>query len=246
MFWKEKCFVTLTYDNEHLPKNRNLVKKDFQDFLKRLRKHIEPKKLKYILSGEYGPTTLRPHGHILLMGYQPSDLKFYKYNKTKDMLFTSKELSKIWKNGYVIVGLVTYESAAYVARYTYKKAFGIDKEFNIKHGRNPEFQTASRRNGIAYSAFSNPAIWEQIKRNGGIFIKTKSGTQFKKIPQYLKQKWKDLDDREEYFKKSDKRAHELKTIARARKTSKNPWQYLHDLKEELKLKFKRLDKRNNI
>ena len=36
--WKNNCFVTLTYDEEHIPKHRLLQKSDVQKFWKRLRK----------------------------------------------------------------------------------------------------------------------------------------------------------------------------------------------------------------
>lgn len=45
------CFVTLTYDQAHLPWVSNyrgtLVKEDVQKFLKRLRKAISPSKVRY-------------------------------------------------------------------------------------------------------------------------------------------------------------------------------------------------------
>lgn len=242
---KENCFVTLTYDNEHLPKNRSLCKEDFQKFFKRLRKQTG-QKIRYMLGAEYGPRTLRPHAHFLCWGYRPSDLKLFKQNKTEDNLYTSKELEKIWGKGYVLIGNITYESAAYVARYVYKKAFGLNKEWNTKHGRTPEFQLSSRRGGIGIGAFEKKEIWEQIKRNNAILIKTKNKVMVKKIPNFLKNKWKDLDNREEYFKEQDKRTHALKTIARERETSKNIFWYTKQIVEKLKNQYKRLDKRNQI
>lgn len=69
--WKNNCFVTLTYNEQNL-KDKNLVKKDIQDFLKRLRKqykgaesriwkNVEEYPIRYFYSGEYGPLNLRPH-----------------------------------------------------------------------------------------------------------------------------------------------------------------------------------------
>lgn len=55
--WAQNCFITLTYDNKHLPKNRTLVKRDLQLFWKRFRKRGY--KVRYMACGEYGPTTLR-------------------------------------------------------------------------------------------------------------------------------------------------------------------------------------------
>lgn len=57
--YENNCFVTLTYNNENIPKNRSLIKKDLQDFWKRLRKHLGGVKIRYLACGEYGPSTLR-------------------------------------------------------------------------------------------------------------------------------------------------------------------------------------------
>lgn len=239
------CFVTLTYDNKHLPKNRSLVKKDVQNFLKRLRNHAD-QKLRYLCSGEYGPTTLRPHYHLIIYNYRPKDLKRFKQNITENWLYTSEELTRIWGKGYTIIGNVTYQSAAYVARYVLKKAYGLTKEIYIKHHREPEFTLASRRGGLGTGAFENKAIWAQIKRNQGILIKQDNGVVLKKIPQFLREKWKSLDNRDEYFNAMDTRARELKEIARTRDTSKNPMQYLNQTIEGFKEKIKKLDKRQDL
>lgn len=244
---KESCFITLTYNNENIPKNRSLNKKDFQDFFKRLRKNTG-KKIRYMLCGEYGPKTLRCHGHMLCWGYRPKDLKFYKKNHVGDFLFTSEELNKIWGKGYTIIGNITYESAAYVARYVYKKSYGIDKDFYKKHGREPEFILTSRRPGLATNAFTNKKIWEKIKRNMGVLIPTKDGVKLKKIPTFLREKWKNFEDRKEYFKLFDKRARELLNDTRARmeKTDLNYFKYLKMTYNLARERFKRLDKRSNI
>ncbi|WGL30979.1 replication initiator protein [Dipodfec virus UOA04_Rod_615] len=38
--WKNSCFITLTYDNEHLPEDRKLKRSDIQKFWKDLRYHL--------------------------------------------------------------------------------------------------------------------------------------------------------------------------------------------------------------
>ena len=58
--WLNNIFITLTYDDDHLPQLGNsttLVKKDFQDFMKRLRKkeNRHPNDpIRYYHCGEYG------------------------------------------------------------------------------------------------------------------------------------------------------------------------------------------------
>lgn len=64
----DSCFLTLTYDEKHLPEGGSLVPKHAQDFLKRLRSKTNLK-LRYYLVGEYGEDTERPHYHVALFGY---------------------------------------------------------------------------------------------------------------------------------------------------------------------------------
>ena len=63
-------FVTLTYNNENLPKHNTLVKEHFQLFMKRLRKHkkaTKHNKIRYFHCGEYGEkNSLRPHYHAII------------------------------------------------------------------------------------------------------------------------------------------------------------------------------------
>lgn len=64
----------LTYDEEHVPRTskgtRTLRQRDVQLFMKRLRKRLHKEKVfcRYFYCGEYGPSTHRPHYHILLFG----------------------------------------------------------------------------------------------------------------------------------------------------------------------------------
>jgi hypothetical protein len=84
-YYKRNCFITLTYDNEHLPKDKSVKKEDLRNFIKRLRKRLEkyyeiseegvPKKhkIKYFGCGEYGEHYSRPHYHVAIFGYDFSD-----------------------------------------------------------------------------------------------------------------------------------------------------------------------------
>ena len=55
--YNNNCFITLTYDNENLPKDKNLNYDEFKGFMKRLREHLhrkEGRNIKYYACGEYG------------------------------------------------------------------------------------------------------------------------------------------------------------------------------------------------
>lgn len=175
-------------------------------------------------------------------------MEYYKKSANYEgNLFTSKELEKIWGKGFVIIGNVTFESAAYVARYVTKKAFGINKEWNIKHNREPEFTLSSRRPGLASYIIDNKAEFEKMKRNKGILIKTKDQVKKFAIPIFLRNKWRKLE-RLEYFKILDTHARaNLERYARARaENSKNNYTLLKEKIQKSKIVAKKLDKRSDL
>jgi hypothetical protein len=121
---ENNCFITLTYNDENLPQNGSLTKSDFQKFIKRLRKFIAPAKLRYYMAGEYGTSFGRPHFHACIFGYDFHDKKLHQRTASGSVLYTSKDLEKLWTYGYSSIGDVTFESAAYVARYIMQKQTG--------------------------------------------------------------------------------------------------------------------------
>jgi hypothetical protein len=155
-------FITLTYDNEHLPPTGTLVLKHWQDFMKRLRKKYSHKKLSFYHCGEYGEKQGRPHYHAIIFNHQFSDL--IPIPRKKD-LHTSKTLDQLWGKGFTSVGSVTFESASYVASYVQKKINGPKAEaINMSNGLRhyermtaegevitlkKEYATMSRNPGIA-------------------------------------------------------------------------------------------------
>lgn len=114
----ENCFITLTYDDEHLP-SFLVVKDYFQKFMKRLRKKTK-KKLKYIVSHEYGSRTGRPHHHAIIFGWTPSNQEFALNSPSGEPLYTSKELGDLWRFGYHSIGDANEKTAYYIASYSLK------------------------------------------------------------------------------------------------------------------------------
>lgn len=156
----ENSFITLTYDPEHLPKNASLHLQDTQRFLKRLRKHLQPKKIRFFLCGEYGEKLYRPHYHAIIFGYAfPDKLPLSTMSSAPHDVqrYTSVELTALWGLGKTEVGNVSFDSAAYVANYATKKITGPASDAHYK-GRKPEFLVMSRKPGIArawYDQFSS-------------------------------------------------------------------------------------------
>lgn len=242
MQYKDNCFLTLTYNNENLPKNRTLVKRDLQLFWKRLRK--TGAKIRYIACGEYGPKTLRPHYHAIIFNYFPKDATTFGKNYKEDDLKTSKTISNLWGKGFVVVARANYKTAAYVARYCVKKAYGI--EMKVKHNREPEFIIASKKPAIGTNALTNTALWEKIRRNNGLLLKIDGKVITKKIPSITRKKWRELYDREDYYNWTETRARAQKECARTRDTSDNYYRFQKKLAEILQKKYKILDNARKI
>ena len=162
--WLNNIFITLTYDNDNLPQHNTLIKKDFQDFMKRLRKKKNANTnnpIRYYQCGEYGEKFGRPHYHAILFNTNFRDREIIQGHKG---LTQSETLSKLWGKGHSSIGDVTFQSAAYVAGYVQKKINGKQKETHyaiVDHEtgeyfgqRQQEYSTMSRRPGIAGSWFA--------------------------------------------------------------------------------------------
>ena len=176
----KNSFITLTYAPEHLPDPPTLRLDHFQKFMKRLRKKVGS--VRFYHCGEYGEQYRRPHYHACLFGYDFPDKVLWK-NSNGIPLYTSKLLESLWPFGYSTIGDVTFESAAYVARYIMKKVNGEAREtlnthtftrptgerVNVDlthyqlfnpitgevHDLSPEYTTMSRRPGIGSEWLNN-------------------------------------------------------------------------------------------
>lgn len=116
---EHNSFLTLTYDDDHLPPDGGLRYRDFQLFMKRVRKH--KRDVRFYMCGEYGETTKRPHYHAALFNFQWPDLEPLRRSGSGQMLYTSTLLCSLWEHGHSSIGELTRESAAYIARYVIKK-----------------------------------------------------------------------------------------------------------------------------
>lgn len=141
------AFVTLTYDDEHLPADRSLRVRDWQLFAKRLRKAIGP--FRFFHAGEYGETTQRPHYHAALFGVDFAEDRKRKM-KSGHPVWTSQTLADAWQNGSHEIGALTWDSAMYIARYITTKING-DQAPDHYGGRKPEYTTMSRRPGLGHN-----------------------------------------------------------------------------------------------
>ncbi|QXN75037.1 replication initiator protein [Microvirus mar12] len=134
---KSNYFVTLTYDDDHVPKTPDglltLCYRDFQLFMKSLRKQIDYS-VRYRVCSEYGERTRRPHYHAIIFGLELSDLrwlysvkhgrKIYRSNGGGVPHYTSPWLAGIWARGNVDIAAVEFGSISYVNNYMLKYELG--------------------------------------------------------------------------------------------------------------------------
>lgn len=227
-------FVTLTYDDAHVPQSYyvdgetgealtslTLKKRDFQLFMKRLREHFPKDHIRYFACGEYGSSTFRPHYHAIIFGLHLDDLTVYKTVKEAGEFYTyynSPSLQKVWCDdsgnpiGYAVVGEVTWNSCAYVARYVVKKLKGqaaiAYKTFNIQ----PEFVLMSRKPGIARQYYDDHP---DIYRYGEINISTEKGGRLFRPPRYF-DKLYDLDAPDDFTRIKNQRKAQAVLSAQAK------------------------------
>lgn len=178
-------FLTLTYNDINCPVYSDgvmtLCKKDLQDFLKRLRRRIEPFKIRYFACGEYGDRTFRPHYHMIVFGLEIPDLELYSVNRG-NALYTSDWLNDIWGNGFVTVGQCDWQSCAYTARYVMKKLRDVSDRCD-ELGIAPEFLVMSRRPGIGRLYFEKNA--DKIYETDELILSSKDGGIRSKPPRYF-------------------------------------------------------------
>lgn len=166
------CFLTLTYSDENAPYAEggySLLRRDFQNFMKRLRKHAQSTKIKYYACGEYGSKTERPHYHAIV------------FNLPRPF---EKVVEKAWKLGHIHIGTVTESSIFYTTKYTLKGIKRRKSEIVDQYGREPEFQLMS--NGLGLQYVKEPIV--NYLRNKGSKLLRLQGGNYKKLPRYYEEK----------------------------------------------------------
>lgn len=166
-------FVTLTYSDEHLIYGKEygtVSKRDFQLFIKRLRKK-STEKIRYYAVGEYGTQTYRPHYHIILFNLAHEQINY---------------ISKEWTYGHVQIGTVTGGSIHYVTKYHLNRT-------DYPEGSEPPFCLMSRNPGIGSGYVDKYAAYHEgnISRN---YILHRGG-QISRLPRFYKNKLYSDDER---------------------------------------------------
>lgn len=206
--YKDNYFVTLTYDDSHLPDKNSLNPKDLQDFMKRLRKRFKGIKIRFFACGEYGDISWRPHYHLLLFNLPLHDLSYVFMHKdvvdidlktgknvygpyqidlrppkaNNDLMF-SKTIYDLWQyKGFISVGHVNFDTAAYVSQYINKKLDGNASKLYDELGIVAPFLRMSNRPGIGAKYFETH---DEIHNEDHIIIPGDGEAHVSAVPRYF-------------------------------------------------------------
>lgn len=238
----QNWFITLTYDEEHLPIdpekvntdtgeifernetwNGTLRPKDLQNFMKRLRitweRKYNNKDIRFFACGEYGSQYKRPHYHLIVFNLNLTEeqLKPKFINEEHQQIYECPEIEKIWGKGLIAIGGVSWSSCAYVARYITKKQKGPDSvDYYYKQGQEPEFVRMSRKPGIGreYYELKKHEIYETDE----IFQTTVKGNTVKLKPPRYYDKLYDIDYPEDMERIKNARRASAKKALKVKKS----------------------------
>lgn len=177
-FHQKGLFITLTYDDEHLPDNLSLRKRDFQLFMKRFRKRLNGRFIRYFACGEYGLKRGRPHYHAIIFNVDMFDkqdiIDSWPYCDWNALMYDPRG------RGQKAIAYVSHDSIRYVCGYVQKKIYGKGKDYYTNQGIEPPFQLQSQNLGLSYLEKNV----ENILINKGVPYKG----QIIPIPRYYKKK----------------------------------------------------------
>lgn len=277
MTHEHNWFLTLTYDEEHVPGiNREtgeifhgfgmyevhdgefkqvmtLEPDDFTTFKESLNKKLrragkEP--IRYYMCGEYGSTTFRPHYHVIAFNLelQESEMEFMFVNKEHQPIYKCQWLEDLWGKGIVRIGAVTWNSAAYVARYIMKKQNGkLGEERKRKIGNIPEYTRQSKFPAIGtdYALMNR----EQIEKFNKLILPGEKA-KIMHTPKYFEKLYDDLFEQENgdiaLNKRKSKRADEkfkkaqMQMRIKKQKSTLDWWEQLRVEHEAAAEKYKKL------
>lgn len=240
---KENWFLTLTYDDEHLPIGSNTIDpntgeeknplisgtlraKDFTNFIKKLRSYYERKYnhtgIRFMGCGEYGESSNRAHYHCIMFNLPiPIEMmKFHEYNDNQEPMYRVPEIEQIWGKGIVVAAEVNFNTCAYVARYITKKV-GIptEKDYYKCLGIEPEFFRMSRKPGIGREYYEQHK--NEIYEKDQLLVRKYKGGMMKVKPPKYYDKLYDIENPEKFekIKENRKKEQEKQSKLKYSKTS---------------------------
>jgi len=187
---EKSCMLTLTYADEHLPLNSSLSLEDYQNFLKRLRRKIEPLKIRYYVVGEYGEKSGRPHYHFAIFGLGKDSHDLFQLCWGKGRIDSGYEGE---------FGKINKDSAQYICGYVTKKMTSRNdprvKEKLMSVGKIPEFGRGSLKPGLGAGVADDIAEFlmtnvgaEALLRTGDVPMVLSHGGKKWPLGRYLRMK----------------------------------------------------------
>nr|UXQ88130.1 MAG: replication initiation protein [Microvirus sp.] len=174
----QNSFITLTYAPEHLPQYGSLQHGHFQTFIRKLRRSLPHKTIRYFMCGEYGEDLSHPHYHACLFGHDFHDKQIWK-EQEGILTYVSESLETLWGHGFTTTGELNFDTAAYTARYITKKITGPQAENHYQStdqhtgdliNLTPEYANMSLKPGIAgdyYNKFKSDLYPSDYIIHGG-------------------------------------------------------------------------------
>lgn len=162
-FYPETSFVTLTYEDRHVPSEDGLQvlsRRDYKRFIKQFGRTSFGPNCRWYGVAEYGDDTLRPHYHFIMFGVGPGWLDEIKqaWSKRVRPEHVSRKMVKDGRVfvdpatgkhrellGYVSSEYLVPERAAYACGYVVKKMHKPDD--TRLGGRPPEWRSMSKQKG---------------------------------------------------------------------------------------------------
>lgn len=122
-------FLTLTYNDDNLPKDGCIHYDHFQKFMKRLRRKLDGVKITYFVACEYGTRTFRPHFHVIIYDLPIEVINEFKFfccsrSDRRIKVFRSSFFEDLWTFGYSSITKVERNDPrafGYVAGYIISK-----------------------------------------------------------------------------------------------------------------------------
>lgn len=210
------------------------------DKFPRAKNKIKITPFRYYMCGEYGEKYRRPHYHICIFGYEFADRTYWRKSPSGEKLYRSKTLEKLWPLGHSTIGDVTFESAAYVARYVMKKVNGekqkkhyevIDKDTGEIKEIIPEYNDMSRRPGLGTNWIKKYTA--DVYPQGRVIVRGKPSNAPRFYDKYIRKEdyytydelklQREHDARQQYLEQTHERlrVREQVTLARIKSLKRN-------------------------
>lgn len=200
--WDRNCFVTLTYDDEHLPHDGRVSRKHIRNFIKRLQRFCD-RPIRYYACAEYGERTGRAHYHIVIFNEDFLSSRYYFDAGAGN--YGNKEIEQIWGMGQVTIAPFNEARAYYTAGYVAKKMGDEAQDTFALQSRNPPLgKPWFEKHWKSLVNVKGVVITGQKKTIPKVYVKWMEGKPgYEAIKEAIQDQMKVLDDKKLRAKKAN-------------------------------------------